>query len=100
MGTSTSNRSEAPMIHLYARSWAEGAMTMTIPSNRRLNLNGTPRMMTTLARLLEQHGPFVSRHRLMRIAMRQGLRALDADIGVDGLRRLLVEDREDAALPE
>jgi hypothetical protein len=73
---------------------------MTIPPSRRLNVNGTPTMMTTLERLLEQHSPFVSRHRLMRIALRAGLRTLDADIGVDGLRRLLVEDREDAAHAE
>jgi hypothetical protein len=73
---------------------------MTIPTKRRLNLNGTPTMMSTLERLLQQHSPFISRHRLMRIAMRQGLQALDADIGMDGLRRLLVEDREDAAHAE
>jgi hypothetical protein len=52
----------------------------------------------TIARLLDQHGPFVSRHRLMRIAMRAGLRSLDRDLDVEALRQLLVEDRADAAL--
>jgi hypothetical protein len=69
---------------------------MTIPSKQRLNVNGTPIMLATLDRLLEQHSPFVSRHRLMRIAMREGLRVIDP-IDMDDLRRLLVEDRDEAA---
>lgn len=68
---------------------------MAIPSNRRLNVNGTPVMLATLQRLHEQHGPFLSRHKLMRISMRAGLRLLDG-IGIDDLRRLLTEDHEEA----
>jgi hypothetical protein len=69
---------------------------MTIPSKQRIHINGTPLMVETIERLHDQHGPFLSRHRLMRIAMREGLRAI-APIDMDDLRRLLVEDRDEAA---
>ena len=71
---------------------------MTISAKRRLNLNGTPIMVATIDRLLAAHGPFISRHRLMRVAMRVGLRSLDKDLGLESLRQLLVEDRAEAAL--